>query len=64
MATRPASQRREAATTLDGLHQPAKARARAQQCLAIAERLAKIDPTNATWKSDLSFAQALVARLK
>ena len=36
----------------------------AQQSLAIAERLAALDPTNATWQNHVKFARARVTRLR
>ena len=36
----------------------------AQQSLAVAERLAALDPTNATWQNHVKFARARVTRLR
>jgi hypothetical protein len=36
----------------------------AEDGLAIAERLAALDPTNATWQKDVAYSRALVARLR
>jgi hypothetical protein len=41
----------------------AEALAAYRQSLAIDERLAALDPTNATWRQDLAVSRANVARL-
>ena len=42
----------------------AGARPHADESLAIAERLAKLDPSNPTWQKDLESARALMKRFR